>query len=42
MFLTSCKPPLDTFSDLFVRCLHYAYILEYTKTLSDNMVLHML
>ena len=24
LFLTSCKPPLDAFSDLCVCCVHYA------------------
>ena len=24
LFLTSCKRPLDAFSDLYVRCVHYA------------------
>ena len=24
LFLTSCKRPLDTFSNLYVRCVHYA------------------
>ena len=24
LFLTSCKQPLHAFSDLYVRCVHYA------------------
>ena len=24
LYLTSCKRPLDAFSDLYVRCVHYA------------------
>ena len=33
LFLTSCKWPLDAFSDLYVRCVHYA-----TKNIQRTLV----
>ena len=33
LFVTSCKRPLDAFSDLFVRCVHYA-----TKNMRRTLV----
>ena len=36
LLITSCKQPLDAFSDLYVRCVHYT---TYTKNFSDKMEL---
>ena len=38
---TSCKQPLDAFSDLYVRCVHYAKYLEHMNNFCDNMELQM-
>ena len=38
---TFCKRPLDPFSDLYVRCVHYAKYLEHTNNFCDNMELQM-
>ena len=37
LFLFSCKQPLDTFSDLYVPCMHYGTYNIIMKNFSDNM-----
>ena len=46
LFLTSCKGPLDAFSGLYFRCVHYAtqttwnYTWRYLEIASNKIIFH--